>query len=156
MKKILAVVAMAVMAVFGSLALGGQVMAAQVTCPTGSIRAGDKVNSYAECNVEPQEKGEGLMDRVQVILNVVTSIVGLAAVAAIIIGGVTFITSQGDAAKVMKGKNTIMYGVIGLIVAILSFAIVNFVLSSVFSAGSAGGGEKKETTHLQIEDSKVC
>ena len=43
-------------------------------------------------------------------------------------------TSQGDSAKVAKGKNTLIYGVVGLIVALLAFAIVNFVLKSVFSA----------------------
>ena len=58
---------------------------------------------------------------------------GFMAVVMIIMGGISFITSQGDAAKVTRARNTILYGVIGLIVAILAFAIVNFVLTSVFA-----------------------
>ena len=42
-----------------------------------------------------------------------------------------YTTSSGDSAKVKKAKDTIMYGVIGLVIALLAFAIVNFVLSSV-------------------------
>ena len=48
--------------------------------------------------------------------------------------GISFATSQGDSGKVAKARNTILYGVVGLVVALLAFAIVNFVLSSVFKA----------------------
>ena len=50
----------------------------------------------------------------------------------VILGGIQYSTSQGDAGKVKKAKDTIMYGIIGLVVAILAFAIVNFVLQNVF------------------------
>ena len=43
-----------------------------------------------------------------------------------------YTTSAGDQAKVKKAKDTIMNGVIGLVVAFLAFAIVNFVLSAIF------------------------
>ena len=76
------------------------------------------------------------MGTVNTIINVIIGIVGFVAVVMMIMGGISFITSQGDSAKVAKARNTILYGVVGLIVAILAFAIVNFVLSSVFSAGS--------------------
>ena len=49
----------------------------------------------------------------------------------IIIGGIHYATSQGDAAKVKKGKDTILYGIIGLVIAILAYAIVNFVLEAL-------------------------
>jgi hypothetical protein len=57
----------------------------------------------------------------------------MVAVIMIIIGGVNYATSQGDAAKVKKGKDTILYGIIGLVIAILAFAIVSFVLSALQS-----------------------
>lgn len=50
----------------------------------------------------------------------------------IIIGGFNFMTSAGDPGKVKKGKDTILYGIIGLVVALLAFAIVNFVLNGIF------------------------
>ena len=56
---------------------------------------------------------------------------GIIAVIMIIIGGVQYTTSQGDSAKLQKAKNTIMYGIIGLVVVLLSFAIVSFVLNGL-------------------------
>ena len=68
----------------------------------------------------------------QVALNWVFGIIGIVAVIMIILGGFTMMTSSGDPGKVKKGKDTILYGVIGLVVALLAFAIVNFVLANVF------------------------
>lgn len=74
----------------------------------------------------------GLMGTIQDVINVVIGIIGMLAVIMIIMGGISFATSQGDAAKVTKARNTILYGVVGLIISLLAFAIVNFVLSSIF------------------------
>lgn len=104
-----------------------------VPCPNGSLRYGEDLSSYAECNLPNPDNEKSLMQTVSQILNVVVGVVGVVAVAAIIVGAIYFVTSQGDAAKVTRARNTILYGVVGLIVALLAFAIVNFVLSSVFS-----------------------
>ncbi|MCL1839674.1 pilin [Candidatus Saccharibacteria bacterium] len=69
---------------------------------------------------------------IQTIINTVIFVVGIIAVVMVILGGIQYSTSQGDSGKVKKAKDTIMYGIIGLVVAILAFAIVNFVLSSIF------------------------
>lgn len=45
-------------------------------------------------------------------------------------GGILYTTSSGDSNKVTTAKNTIMYAVIGLVVAIFAYAIVNFVLTT--------------------------
>ena len=50
----------------------------------------------------------------------------------IIYGGFMYTTSAGDSNKVTKAKNAIMYGIIGLVVAMLAFAIVNFVIGGLF------------------------
>ena len=49
----------------------------------------------------------------------------------VIVGGIGYMTSTGDVGKAKKAKDTILYGIIGLVVALLAFAIVNFVLTSV-------------------------
>ena len=79
----------------------------------------------------PQE-GASLTEIVQSILNWIFGIIGIVAVVMIIIGGFNFMTSAGDPGKVKKGKDTILYGIIGLVVALLAFAIVNFVLNGIF------------------------
>ena len=69
---------------------------------------------------------------VQTIVNTIIFAVGIIAVIMVIMGGIQYSTSQGDPGKVKKAKDTILYGIIGLAVAILAFAIVNFVLTSIF------------------------
>ena len=52
-------------------------------------------------------------------------------VVVMIICGVNYMTSSGDTGKVKKAKDTILYGVIGLVVCVLAFAIVNFVINNI-------------------------
>lgn len=132
------VMAVASMATLGLASMVAPAAYADYNCPAGTLRAGDPVSNVTLCNVEKEEEGSGLMSSVQTILNVVISVLGLVAVVVIIIGGFSYMTSQGDPAKAAKARNTILYGVIGLVVALLAFAIVNFVLQGVFSEG---GGE---------------
>lgn len=63
------------------------------------------------------------------IVNVLLFILGAISVVIIIIGGIMYATSAGDAGQVTKAKNTIFYAVIGLVVAFLAFAIVQFVVT---------------------------
>jgi hypothetical protein len=49
----------------------------------------------------------------------------------LIYGGLRYVLSGGDSKKVTDAKNTIMYAIIGLIISILSYAIVNFVINAV-------------------------
>jgi len=72
-----------------------------------------------------------LTDLIKSIANAILAIVGIVAVLFIIIGGVMYITSAGNPDNVAKAKNTILYGVIGLIVVLLSWAIVTFVLTNI-------------------------
>ena len=48
----------------------------------------------------------------------------------LIIGGIRYTVSGGDSGAVTSAKNTILYAVVGIIVAVLAYAIVNFVLTS--------------------------
>jgi len=82
------------------------------------------------------EETSDLSGMVSVIINVIIWAVGLIAVFMIIFGGIQYSTSAGDSGKVKKAKDTIMYGIIGLVVSLLAYAIVNFVLSSLFTSGA--------------------
>lgn len=74
---------------------------------------------------------EDLTGSVTGIINGVIAALGIIAVVIIIIGGVSYMTSSGDSAKVKKAKDTILYGVIGLVICVLAFAIVNFVIKNI-------------------------
>ncbi|MBQ5812308.1 hypothetical protein IIW29_01905 [Candidatus Saccharibacteria bacterium] len=68
------------------------------------------------------------------ITNTILYIVGIIAVIMLIIGGIKYVISGGDAKKVTDAKNTVLYAIIGLVIAFLAFAIVNFVISALPSA----------------------
>ena len=68
------------------------------------------------------------------VTNTILYIVGIIAVIMLIIGGIKYVISGGDAKKVTDAKNTVLYAIIGLIIAFLAFAIVNFVISALPSS----------------------
>ena len=79
----------------------------------------------------PGDKQNTLVDNVTNIINGIIAVLGLVCVVVMIIGGVNYMISSGDAAKVKKAKDTILYGLIGLVVCVLSFALVNFVIKNI-------------------------
>ena len=76
------------------------------------------------------------------ISNTILYVVGVISVIMLVWGGLRYILSGGDNKKVTDAKNTILYAIIGLIIAVLAFAIVNFVLNAI------GGPAAEETTAL--------
>ena len=62
------------------------------------------------------------------IVNILGIIAGVLSVLFLIIGGISYITSEGDPAKKKKKKSTVLYAVIGLAVSILAPLIVGYVL----------------------------
>ena len=73
----------------------------------------------------------GLPALITTISNTILALVGVVAVLFLIVGGVQYITSAGNPDNVGKAKNTILYGIIGVIFAILSYAIVQFVIDKI-------------------------
>jgi hypothetical protein len=69
---------------------------------------------------------------IMVILNAALVLAGITAVIYVIIGGVKYITSQGEADQAEEGKRIILYAVMGLIVIGISATLVNFVISAFF------------------------
>ena len=70
------------------------------------------------------------------VVNVLLFIIGAICVIMLIWGGIRYTTSAGNSANVTAAKNTIMYAIIGLIIAFLAFAIVNWVLGAVTPSGT--------------------
>lgn len=65
------------------------------------------------------------------IVNVLLFIIGAISVIMLIIGGIRYTVSGGDSSAVTAAKNTILYAIVGLVVAFLAFAIVNWVLGAL-------------------------
>ena len=65
-------------------------------------------------------------------------IIGSLSVIMIIFGGLRYVTSGGNAATVTAAKNTVLYAIVGVVVALLAYAVVNFVLGSLAASGTGG------------------
>ena len=73
----------------------------------------------------------GLNGIIQTIINVMLFIIGILCVVMIIFGGIRFTTSTGDQSRTKAARDTIIYAVVGLIVAIVAFALVQWVFSAL-------------------------
>ena len=109
----------AALAFGGVLVLGGDVVLA--TDPGAQITNGiDAAGGGA---------GSGnLRGGIKTVINTLLFILGAIAVIMIVIGGIKYTLSNGDASSIKSAKDTILYSVIGLVVALLAYAIVNFVV----------------------------
>ena len=62
--------------------------------------------------------------------------VGVLSVIMLIFGGFRYVISGGKKESVTNAKNTILYAIIGLLVAVFAYAIINFILGAALSGGS--------------------
>ena len=102
-----------------------------VTVPASPVSA---INVFDQCKSNGSSavckaQGDSLSPMIKIVINTLLFVLGMIAVIMIVIGGIRYTTSNGDAGSVKSAKDTILYAVVGLIVAILSYAIVNFVVS---------------------------
>jgi len=71
------------------------------------------------------------------IISVLLWIVGMASIIVIVYSGITFVTSAGNPSQITRAKTMLLYAVVGLVVSILAYAIVNFIVEN--AGGSKGG-----------------
>lgn len=109
--------------------------------------ASDLIRKGADSTGQQDSRSAG--DIAKDVVNIMFFIVGVMAVIMIIWGGIRYVLSAGNSAALTSAKNTIMYAVIGLIVAILAYTIVNFVINTV----SGNGGSSSSNSSNSSDDS---
>lgn len=135
-RAILALLALS-LSIFSFTSLGSSsVSAANPLCSQPNVS--EEVKRANGCTSDAPE----LQNVVVNIINAIVGALGLVAVIFIVVGGVNFMTSSGDAGKVQKAKNTILYATIGLVICVLAFAIVNFVITGILGGDSSGSEEE--------------
>jgi hypothetical protein len=82
--------------------------------------------SGASCTED--QNGSTVNGAIQLVVNLLSSVIGVAAVIMIILGGFKYITSGGDSSSVSSAKNTILYAIVGLLVVAFAQLIVQFVI----------------------------
>ncbi len=83
-----------------------------------------------ENDIQPGSVAEDLLgsDGVfQTVANILLIIIGAVAVIMLIVGGFRYVVSGGDSNAVESAKNTILYAIIGIVVAFLAYAAINFL-----------------------------
>lgn len=101
-----------------------------VTVPVnvGAAKPVDDACKGAAANTPICTQQDSFEKIIGIIVNTLLYVLGAVAVLVIIIAGILYTTSGGDPALVTKAKNTLLYAVVGLVVVISAYAIVNFVL----------------------------
>ena len=110
---------------------------------TGGIFSGGVQGGADKGRVEgvpTQLFGEGNTGIFTQMVNMMLFAVGILSVIMLIYGGLRYILSNGDSKKVDAAKNTILYAIIGLIIAMLSYAIINFIISLFLGGAGTGFG----------------
>ena len=69
-------------------------------------------------------------------INIMLFAVGVLSVVMLIFGGFRYVISGGKKESVTNAKNTILYAIVGLLVSVFAYAIINFILGAALSGGS--------------------
>ncbi len=131
MKKILNFVAVTMIGLYAMLALPVLVPSV-VSAADNKAAVCEGVDAVGGGNAcDNGQAGNALSGFIKKIINILLFILGSIAVLVIVIGGIRYVLSAGDGNATKGAKDTILYAVVGLVVAVMAYAIVNFVLSSL-------------------------
>ncbi|MDO4902587.1 MAG: hypothetical protein Q4A21_03505 [bacterium] len=120
MKKIFAWIFVAVLSVFSLSSFIDN-----TTYATNTTKdACDYMKGSAICQKTPEAKSI-----VPNVIRILAWVVGVLSVIMIIWAGIQYVISSGDSGKIGKAKNTLIYAVVGLVIAISAGAIVSYILN---------------------------
>lgn len=123
MKKSIISIAIMTCAVFGASVLSTASLSGSVSA---QVSKGIDTATTSEMKGKSIDGDKGL---IKTVVNVLLWAVGVLSVIMIIFSGFRYITSAGDASKTKSARSTLIYSVVGLIVAIMAWAIVNMVIN---------------------------
>ena len=121
------------MKIFTKILTAGMLMVGLLGVFTPAVSAANGINICSNGNEDSvycknKNTGETQVNGIiKTIVEVLLTAVGAISIIMIVIGGILFALSSGDAQKAAKARSTILYAVVGLIVSIFASAIVNFV-----------------------------
>ena len=123
------------MKIFTKILTAGMLMVGLLGVFTPAVFAANGINICSNGNensVYCKNKGSGetqVNGIIKTIVEVLLTAVGAISIIMIVIGGIMFALSSGDAQKAAKARNTVLYAVVGLVVSLFASAIVNFVFN---------------------------
>lgn len=122
---------------FSVFALHQPVYAGAGTCTNGIT---GKCNPICQSDADKEQKAaagcttdpnDNIGKHIERLINAGISLVGIIGVLVIAFAGQRFLVAGGDSGKVKQAKDMILWAVVGIIVAVLAWAIITFVLKSM-------------------------
>ena len=94
-----------------------------------SVNPVDSIQKGVDASGGSSTKGsDGLKGSLKNIVDILLFILGAIAVIMVVVGGLRYVLSGGDSNQITAAKNTILYAIVGVVVAILAYAIVHWVI----------------------------
>ncbi len=126
----------AVLSVAGASAAGTSVATPAVASSiskTDACKGLTEIDPGQDCSTN----GSGVTGIIRAVVTILSIVIGIAAVIMVLLGGFKYTTSGGDANRISSAKNTLVYALVGLVIAALAQVLVHFVIGqAVKAAGS--------------------
>jgi len=147
MKRLLTTILLAINLLFPAVALTVPAYAAP-SC--GNDAQGQVLSGFSNCS-DPSNGQNDIGRLIANIISILSWVVGIAAVIVIILSALKYITSGGDSNKTGEAKKTLIYALVGLVVAVLAQFIISFTVNSADSGlcptNSAVPANSSQCTH---------
>lgn len=128
MKKIFHTIGLVVFAAFAAVSSGALASPTYAVDLSKACAEGD-VKQSALCQGDVANENLKTGSFIKNLTDTLLFLLGTISVIMIIIGGIRYTTSNGDASQTKSAKDTIMYSVVGLVVALMAWGIVGFVIN---------------------------
>jgi hypothetical protein len=102
---------------------------------TGQACSGASLQSNGACT----DSSSSITTLIKAVILVISWIVGIVSIIMVIFGGFRYVTSGGDSAATASARNTIIYALVGLVIAVLAQTLVYFVFTRAYHATSSTG-----------------
>ncbi len=126
MKKLLLNISVMLVAILAPAAI--PTAAAVAACPGPGSSKGQVLEGVGQTGSNCSDTG--ITKTVEVVVEILSWVAGIAAIIMVIIAGFKYITSNGDAGKVGSAKTTLIYALVGIAIAALAQVLVHFVINS--------------------------
>jgi len=86
---------------------------------------------------------------ISILANILRFAIGIAGVVAfvyVIVGGYQYVTSEGDPAAVEKGRKTLTFAIVGLIIIAVAFVFMTYVNENIVNGGTPSSPATSNTT----------
>ena len=114
-----------------SLAMAGQAGAINILPNCGTNSNNGKPGVCSDYGGGNGSNTDPLITVIKAAIDILSYIIGIAAIIGLVISGLRFITASGDSSGVASARTSLVYSLIGVAIAVMAQLIVVFVLDKL-------------------------